>query len=69
MKSVSFSARSEWDDESPSTKRIASMMFDLPEPFGPETTVKPWEKGIRVFRANDLKLSISSSLMNKDAGP
>jgi len=45
------------------------MMFDFPDPFGPEMIVKPREKGIRVLPENDLKLSISSSLMNKDAGP
>ena len=35
----------------------------IPEPFGPDMTVKPSKKGILVFRPKDLKLSISSSVI------
>jgi len=40
MRSVSFSARMPEVRASPSANRTASMMFDLPEPFGPLTVVK-----------------------------
>ena len=35
-------------------------MLLFPEPFGPETVVNPFSKGISDLFANDLKLSISS---------
>jgi len=41
IKSVSFSARSVREPESARTKRIASIILLLPEPFGPEMTEKP----------------------------
>jgi hypothetical protein len=44
------------------------MMFDFPEPFGPEITVKCSKKGMVVFRPKDLKLSISIWVICK-AGP
>ncbi len=45
---------------SPSTQRIASDTFDLPEPFGPTTTLRPGSKTIWVLSAKDLKpLSVS----------
>jgi hypothetical protein len=42
------------------------MMFDLPEPFGPEMVVKPSNSGTNVCFPNDLKLSSSISLIRKD---
>ncbi len=38
----------------PSTQAIASTTFDLPEPFGPTTTVTPGSSCIVVASANDL---------------
>jgi hypothetical protein len=38
-------------------------MLLFPEPFGPEIAVKPGNSGIVTLFANDLKLSISISLM------
>jgi len=40
IRSVSFFALIPRVRASPSAKRTPSMMFDLPEPFGPVTTVK-----------------------------
>jgi hypothetical protein len=68
MRSVSFSARRVRDEERAREKRMASMIFDFPEPFGPEITVKCSRKGMVVLRPNDLKLSISISVICK-AGP
>lgn len=42
------------------------MMFDLPEPLGPEMVVKPSNRGTNVCLPNDLKLSSSISLIRKD---
>ena len=45
---------------SPSTQRIESEMFDLPEPLGPTTTVRPGSNCRLVRSAKDLKpLSVS----------
>src|SRR5713226_803657 len=40
---------------SPSTQRIASTTFDLPQPFGPTTAVAPGLKLITVASRKDLK--------------
>ncbi len=40
---------------SPRTQRMASEIFDLPEPFGPTITVSPGSKAIWARSANDLK--------------
>ncbi len=53
---VRRSARSALELVGPSTKRMASEMFDLPMPFGPAIPVKPGWKGISVAPENDLKL-------------
>ena len=46
---------------SPSTQRMESEMFDLPEPFGPTTPVMPSPISIFVLSGKDLKPWISSS--------
>ena len=40
---------------SPSAQSTASVMFDLPEPFGPTITLTPGEKVSRVRSGKDLK--------------
>src|SRR4029453_12337126 len=40
---------------SPSAQRTASVMFDLPLPFGPTITLTPGPKSSRVRSGNDLK--------------
>src|SRR5215470_20420040 len=40
---------------SPSAQRTASVMFDLPDPFGPTITLTPGEKVSRVRSGKDLK--------------
>ena len=40
---------------SPSTQRIASTRFDLPDPFGPTIAVMPWPNSSAVGSANVLK--------------
>src|SRR5690349_10751121 len=48
-------------DCSPSAHRTASVMFDLPEPFGPMITAMPGANSSRVRFGNDLKpLSVSA---------
>ena len=50
---------------SPSTHRIASETFDLPEPLGPTTTVRPGSKTMWVRSAKDLNpLSVSDLRYN-----
>ena len=50
---------------SPRTQRIESDTFDLPEPLGPTTTVRPGSKTIWVLSANDLNpLSVSDFRYN-----
>ena len=45
---------------SPKTHKMASDTFDLPEPLGPTTTLRPGSKTIWVLSAKDLKpLSVS----------
>lgn len=41
------------------------MMFDLPDPLGPEMVVNPSRSGTTVAFPNDLKLSSSISLIRK----
>ena len=43
---------------SPMTQRTASMMFDLPQPFGPTTPVRLLGKVTVVGSTNDLKPAI-----------
>ena len=50
-------------DCSPSTQRIASATFDLPQPFGPTTPVTPSSKATTVLSMNDLNPTMSSRLM------
>ena len=45
------------------------MMFDLPEPLGPDIVVKPLSKGTTVGLPNDFKLSSSISLIRKSYYP
>src|ERR671919_1724511 len=40
---------------SPSAQSTASVMFDLPEPFGPTITLTPGENSRRVRSGKDLK--------------
>src|SRR6266478_3216652 len=49
-------------DCSPSTQRMASRTFDLPQPFGPTTQVTPRWKVRVVFGAKDLKPKSSRDL-------
>ena len=50
---------------SPRTHRIASETFDLPEPLGPTTTVRPGSKTMWVRSAKDLNpLSVSDFRYN-----
>ena len=44
----------------PRTKHIASTIFDFPEPFAPQITLKPEGNGSEVLFANDLKPCIES---------
>lgn len=46
---------------SPITQRMASEIFDLPEPFGPTTAVMPRSIVMRVLSGNDLNPWISSA--------
>src|SRR5262245_12873033 len=52
----------------PSTQAIASTTFDLPDPFGPTTTVTPGSSSSVVASANDLNPLRVSDLRNT-AGP
>ena len=63
IKWKSFSARKVLLVESPRAKSILSIILLFPEPFGPEIVVNPFNRGISVLLANDLKLSISSCFM------
>jgi hypothetical protein len=45
---------------SPITQRIASTIFDLPQPLGPTIPVMGWSSSICVLSANDLKPFISN---------
>src|SRR5665213_2123253 len=50
-------------DCSPMHQRIASTMFDLPQPFGPTTEVMGWLNCSTVRSQNDLNPEISSRLI------
>ena len=50
-----FWLRTELGACAPSTQAMASTTFDLPDPFGPTTTVTPGSSSIVVASANDLK--------------
>src|SRR2546427_1209567 len=65
MRSVRRFARIAFALFGPRTNRIASAMFDFPDPFGPVTAVNPVRNGTRTLFANDLKFSISISFRNK----
>jgi hypothetical protein len=47
----------------PRANSKASRIFDLPEPFGPETTVNPGSRGIWVVPPKDLKCESSRRLI------
>ena len=61
MRSVSFPARTALELFGPRTNRIASVMFDLPDPFGPVTAVYPSMRGTVSLPPKDLKFSISTA--------
>ena len=63
MKSARRSARNVRELDKPKQNKTLSMMLLLPEPFGPEIVVNPFSKGISIFVANDLKLSMSICFM------
>ena len=50
-----FWLRTDFGACAPSTQASASTTFDLPEPFGPTTTVTPGSRTIVVLSAKDLK--------------
>ena len=54
MTSSIFAPRSDREDCSPSTQRMASEIFDFPEPFGPTIAVMPPRNLISVRSGNDL---------------
>ena len=63
-----FWLRTELGACAPKTQAIASTTFDLPEPFGPTTTVTPGSSSITVVSANDLKpLSVNDFRNISDA--
>ena len=51
------------DVDRPSANKILSIILLLPEPFGPDIVVNPFNIGISTLFANDLKLSTSSCFM------
>ena len=55
MTSSIFVDRTTFGPCAPSTQATASTTFDLPEPFGPTTTVMPGSSSIEVGSAKDLK--------------
>jgi hypothetical protein len=69
MKMERFSALRVWDVESPRQKRMASIILDLPEPFGPLMVVKPLLNGIFVLLEKDLKFQSSMSFMCNAPSP
>ena len=50
---------------SPITQRMASEIFDFPEPFGPTMAVISFSNVSRVFSGKDLKPWISNALKYK----
>ena len=61
IRSVSLPARTALELFGPRTKRMASVMFDFPEPFGPVTAVYPSISGTVSLPPKDLKFSISTA--------
>ena len=57
----SFLALRSFVDRDPSMKSIASVMLDLPEPFGPVIQVNPGPRGTVTWPLKDLKFSNLSS--------
>ena len=55
MTSSIFVDRTTFGPWAPSTQATASTTFDLPDPFGPTTTVMPGSRSIVVGSAKDLK--------------
>ena len=62
-KSGKRSARIPLEPANPRANSNASKIFDLPDPLGPETTVKPCKSGIEVVEPKDLNLVSSTFLM------
>ena len=60
------SVRGPW---APSTHATASTRFDLPEPFGPTTTVTPGSNSSSVLSAKDLKPRSVSDFRNTSRAP
>ena len=55
MTSVIVSPRIAFADFSPSTQRMASVIFDLPHPLGPTIPVIPGMNSTTLLSAKDLK--------------
>ena len=69
MTSAIESPRRCFAEISPMTQRTASMMFDLPQPFGPTTPVRLLGKLMLVGSMKDLKpasLTLVSRMMSRD---
>ena len=64
MTSSIFCERTEDGAWAPSTHAMASTTLDLPEPFGPTTTVTPGSSSITVVSAKDLNPLRVSDLRN-----
>ena len=68
MTSSIFWERTTLGPWAPSTQAMASTTLDLPDPFGPTTTVTPGSKSSVVGSANDLKPLMERAFRNT-AGP
>jgi hypothetical protein len=62
MTSWASEPRKDLIDCSPKTQRMASKIFDLPQPLGPTTAVTPGSKFNTVLLQKDLKPMSSSFL-------
>src|SRR6516165_7988235 len=69
MRSSALLPRSRVGACSPSTQRIASTTFDLPQPLGPTTAVIPGAKPTLVGSRNDLKPTKSRLLSRIPSSP
>ena len=67
MTSAIESPRRVFAEPSPSTQRIASMMLDLPQPFGPTMPIRLLGNLMVVESTNDLKPA-SLILLRRNAG-
>src|SRR5579885_118905 len=65
MRSSRFSDRNAFILCSPITQRIASTIFDLPQPLGPTMPVMGWSSNTWVLSANDLNPLISNDFNRK----